>query len=782
MLELLLSKQFAEIALLLLGVLGVIGMLRIHAATSQMAALIREFSQWQPSASDENSFLQYKGSVQNFCMRTGNRICGMWLAFLDEVKIHPHGSTAMATCTGDALEKLRENLLFAYGTSNRVARNTGSILAGMGLSCGLGILCAAALKAAPYFSSASAAGKGQLGDQGLAVLIAGGGLALLTASFSLLSSVAANAFERSQLTRAEREVDRLIAIMRMQIPINVRENAGERTSAAAQHTVQLSDHSVGVVANAVAAGFQHFASAESERRALSQEDSANLKKIQSSLQEYIANTALSASTANAVNEIKASSEQSKELRNTVTAALSQFVDLGTAQSKFWESVLLELRSNTESTLSLGKALTHVSQTSQVGQTAQVGQAQQAMTTNSTDLNIPQDLISVISEIKECVGVVTKKIDKLDKGIAQDVDDLLAQAKKSQSILVQTLTERLDSPVAHPVHRAPEPEPVLDKNEFNLGSESKSEIELAALEPKAKSKIKRIRVQPIGRSSSRKKVTEEDVLNIKNLMTETRKGLSRAVERAQESTGADNELTEFCNDAAAAINKLIQLIIEQTEARMSRYGNAYEPLAESNTFVCEILSQALIDIGDFRRQGAPAAEQASRNLLHDLVGRIGNLEEFLPISHQANRLRRPNVNKMEIAWNRAQKAAARHKSWLTPSKSALKQKSRENKIEHFRKLAEDLKSRIAQLQQAIETSVIDQVSHWPSVLDQARQVRESTRLIATTGSRWARASASKNPNIHGGIAQIIQAVEVTEELLLVAAAEKDPTDNSTAAPR
>jgi hypothetical protein len=767
MLEMLLSKQFAEIALLLLGVLGAMGMQQIYAATSKMAALAREFSQWQPSASDENSFFQYKGSVQNFCMRSGNRICSMWLAFLDEVKLQPHGGGAIATCTGDALEKLRENLLFAYGTSNRVARNTGSIVAGIGLSCGLGILCAAALKAAPFFASASGAAKGQLGDQGLSVLIAGGGLALLTASVSLLSSVVANAFERSQLARAEREVDRLIAIMRMQLGINV----DERNPASIQQTVELSDHSVGIVANAVSAGFQHLASADSDRHALRNEDSTNLKKIQSSLEEYIANSARS---ANATTEIKASCEESKELRKTVTAALSQFVDLGTAQSKFWESVLLELRSNTESTLSLGKAITDISQVSQPGQPPE------ATTVDSNELNLAQDLISVISEIKESVNVVTRKIDKLDQGIAQDVDDLLAQAKKSQSILVQTLTERFDSPSAHSAQPAREAEPAHEHNESTGGAELESP--LPVLEPKAKTRIKRIRVRPITRSASRKKVTEEEVLNLKNLMTETRKGLSRAVERAQESTGADNELTDFCNDTAAAINKLIQLIIEQTEARMNRYGNAYEPLAESNTFVCEILSQALVDIGDFRRQGAPAAEQASRDLLHDLVVRIGNLEEFLPISHQANRLRRPNVNKMEISWNRAQKAAARHKSWLTPSKSALKHKSRENKIEHFRKLSEDLTARIAQLQQVIETSVIDQVSHWPSVLDQARQVRESTRQIATTGSRWARASASKNPNNHGGIAQIIQAVEVTEELLLITSADKDTTENNTAAPR
>jgi hypothetical protein len=86
------------------------------------------------------------------------------------------------------------------------------------------------------------------------------------------------------------------------------------------------------------------------------------------------------------------------------------------------------------------------------------------------------------------------------------------------------------------------------------------------------------------------------------------------------------------------------------------------------------------------------------------------------------------------------------------------------------------------EQIIEASIIDQVSHWPSVLDQARQVRESTRQIATTGARWARASTSNNPNTHGGITQVIQAVEVTEELLLITAVDKDTAENSTAAPR
>lgn len=754
MLELLLSKQFAEIALLLLSAMGIVGILRTSSATSKMVGLVREFSRWQTSAADENSFLQYKASVQSFCLRSGSRLCSMWLAFLDEVNLQAQGNSLVATCSGESLEKLRENLLFAYGTSCRVARHTGTILAGMGLSSGLGILCAAALKAAPYFASTSTSPRSNLSDQGLSVLIAGGGLGLLTASVSLLASVAATAFDRSQLARAEAAVDRLIAILRMQFVIRI----GDSRANHLQPTVALSEESTGFVARAVAAGFEKLVSSEAEWRELGKEDSANLKAIKASLEEYIS------SSMRSVDALKASHNESSALRDTVTAALGQIVDLGSAQAKFWESLLLELRSNRESTLSLEKALNETSRTPQT---------QASGKTITEKFSEPALAENLLSEIKQGFVSVSRKLDKIDRGIAQDVDDLLAQARKSQSILVQTLSERQE----HSLPMAVATEATRKALEPEKNPSAKPEEK-----PKLHLKAQKISLRRSTRPASRKKVTAEEVINLKSLMAETRKSLLRALERAQDSTATEREVTRFCDDAGVAINKLIELIIEQTDARMNRYGNAYEPLAESNTFVCEILSKALLDLGDFRRQGAPEATGASRDSIQDLANRILNLEEFLPLSHQTNRLRRTHVNKLEIAWNRAQKAAARHKSWIAPPKSTLNQKSRVNKMEHFRTLAKDLQGKIVQLQEIVETTVLDQVAQWPSVLDQARQVRESTRHIATTGARWARTAASNKPNTHGGLGQIIQAVEGTEEILLSAEMNKEPVQGSTSAPR
>jgi hypothetical protein len=208
MLEFILGTSFTAVYLVVIIAIVVFGVLRLRSGYQLFAAMVAEFRRFAPEEHSSESFAEYKRSVFEFASRSSVKTCLMWSSFLDEVHMATGTSGKAAETSADAVDKLRDNLLFSYSTSHKSSRINTAVISGVGFIGTLLAIAAGTLAAEPLLN-----GSGQV-EQALSVLLSGGGLAFLSAAMGILGAVLFGAFERNQMESVEACVDDLISYLR----------------------------------------------------------------------------------------------------------------------------------------------------------------------------------------------------------------------------------------------------------------------------------------------------------------------------------------------------------------------------------------------------------------------------------------------------------------------------------------------------------------------------------------------------------------------------------------
>jgi hypothetical protein len=705
MLSLLLSAEFtmgfvALVALMLVG-----AMQRLGNAHKIFVGLLREFARWDTVHLTPDSLNHYRHNVLQVSSRQASVACSMWARFLESVELFFDGTSWRVSTDADTLARLREDLLASHESSLKVTRLHGSWLAGTGFAGMLLVAFAATLASRDALLSE---GSRNAPEAGLAILVSSGGLALICALSGIVASMLFRAFERLQMGRAEQLVDRLVSELRLRIDIRaphqqlvaVAQNIESYARHLSGHATQWSER----LANLTQPPVLPETPPPAYVAAWQQSSSSAARSAADHISESIVR-----SCEQVVHAVRHSADATLDDRQGLRSVLDQLIDLGASNTRVWESTLLQLRAQSSSLEQQTAILNSVAQWTEA--TAQRPEPV---------LHVPPVVPTDIQPIVHALEDVRAAIEDLDQGLEEDVDDLLSEAKETR-IAVHDLILGHVSTNLHALH-----ETTAKTTPMHMTMP----VPTPADHPKPKRDVGKkhaVKNAHTKAKSPKKTRPEPEDFNFGIIvadMAASRRHVMSLLAPAQESK--EGGMSPLLQTIAAALARIKSCLQSQNEARLARYGKAYEPLAQSNTLACAIVSEtsqevetimdttAMVPMEPFT--GTPSQTGA------DLVSRLERLETLgASINWQTLNLSSIQRRRFFELWHEAQAELAN--LVRTP------QRNWANSNDPASEMVSELAKHVKDLETLVQNDILDQLTRWPDVLDQARKCHQASLVLA-----------------------------------------------------
>lgn len=874
MLEFILGAEFTFLYLVVIAAIVVFGVLRLRGGFQLFAAMVAEFRRFAPEEHSSDSFAEYKRSVFEFASRSSVKTCGMWSSFLDEVHMASGAQGAVAETSAEAVDRLRDNLLFAYSTSHKASRINTAVISGVGFIGTLIAICAGTLAAEPFLQ-----GSGQF-EQALSALLSGGGLAFLSAAVGILGAVLFGAFERSQLESVEQRIDDLISYLRQRIVFRTEksylseiQNHLVHSSERVHRIVQeIGDRVVELKDNQMSAS-----AIEDSSRELSRDLTQAMEAVSGRIVDAISSTHAEAqrlreeqslaardlSGAVAVLTTTAQEQSAKEevWWEQALGALQRQVDWSERQHASLERMEQQLsasasredkmiatleaitRGISELDESLEEDVDHLVEQNRETQMALMhylndtlevhlsGILEQLRKSGDEDLKQNETLRNTFELAVENVrAAVERQTDTekeylthikaaLDTGletVKAAIDASTADRRETNNLLIQLLEESNQTRYMEMDEtRRREEERRQRESERDARNESYWKKQIALHEEDAENGRRILEEQQRAQAEERDRA-ERDERAYREKLAQLREGrvpvdfgdapdadsgerdahaddlarkalvapldlsaLRAAIARSREAVeGAarnfqivgeqSDYLTKSCHNIIREMNRMNDDLLDQTESRLNRYGKAYQPLAESNLLICELLTRAIKDVGGIKR-AVDFDHSKLVELIKEPAVRISELESSLSDRERSGLLTAAQVAELEGWWAQT-KSTNVIEAFGNQIKSDTAASARVyiQAQEH----AGELKKMVDHLKNLIEIGILDQVTNWPAVLDQARVVRDSSRRLAGLEKKLARTQQRSDEDFVKALGDISQALDRSETLLLNAEAREE----------
>ncbi len=885
MLDFILSTEFIGVYLAFIVGVTLFGIVKLRAGSRLFEAMVSEFARWSPLEQSAESFESYKASVFEFARQSSLKTCGMWSSFLEEVRFAADADgRSSPECSSESIDKLRDNLLFSYATSHRVSRLNPSVISGIGFIGTLLSICAGTLAAEPFLS-----GEGQF-EQALSALLAGGGLAFLSAVVGILGSLSFSLFERSQMEQAEGLVDGLLSRLRQQIGFKtekhylseIRDQMVVSSTSVRQIVQDIGDRVVELKQNQLSAGV-----VEDTSRELARELTASFEQMSGRLVDVIADT----------------HERAQEQREQQTAAFQAVAD---GQASLVESQKEQTAAITSHTEGFSKHFEDMA--GWQAQTLEALRVQIDWSEKQHDvLERVEGELQLSSgrdeRILHTLEEISRGIENLDEAFEEDTDHLIEQTRETQTALMHYLNDTLEmqlsgitdllktsqehaeSTAAQQSTHAAQTEAVIEGLRSAVESQTESEREYldgirnaldsgiqtlkGAIESSSEDRNQNVarlsekleeanrsrledrkelrkreeerRQRELERDSrdrqywerqlqlheeeteierrilaeqensrlAEEKRAEKEALAYKEKFNMLRNGgvepdlgdenpgelehgesgvsgwsqaaprsradLGRvltavrqsrdAIQSALKNFGIVNDQSDYlvktCQNVSREMNKMNEDLLDQTEVRLNRYGKAYQPLAESNLMICELLTRSIKDASGVRR-----AVEVDYGRLHELLrqpaDRISSLLQKIESLEESNSLSKTQSDELERWWSNG-RAVAAIDSYVKQLKGDMSSSARLHL--QAQETACELQKRVDTLKQLVEINVLDQVTNWPSVLDEARSAREASRKLAALQKKLSTTAKRSDDHFVEAIDGISRALDQSETLLM-----------------
>lgn len=863
MLEFILGTEFTALYLVVIVATVLYGVLRVRSGLQLFAALIAEFQRFIPEEHSKESFSEYKRSVFEFASHSSVKTCGMWSSFLDEIHLSVDEQGAVAETPAEAVDRLRDNLLFAYSTSHKASRVNATVISGVGFIGTLIAICAGTLAAEPFLQ-----GSGQF-EQALSALLSGGGMAFLSAAVGILGAVIFGAFERSQLESVEQRIDDLISYLRQHIVFRTGKSylseiqsqlvhSSERVHRIVQEigdrVVELKDNQLSASAlEDCSRGLSHGLTQAMEAvsgRIVDAISSTHTEAQRHREEQSLAARDLAGSVALLTAETREQFDKEEAWRGQALGVMQQQVDwsqrqhasLEKMEQQFSESASREdkmiatleaiKQGISELDESLEEDVDHLVEQNRETQTALMhylndtlevhltGILEQLRQNGEQDDEKNQTLRNTIENVVENVraavehqtesdsAYLTHIKDALDSGletVKAAIDASTADRRETNNLLIQLLEEsnqtrymEMDETRRREEERRQreferdarhdsfwQKQIALHEEETATGRRILEEQQRAHAEERDRTErderayreklaLLREGLVPVdfGDSSDDEGVGSDtaastalvaplDLSSLREAIARSREAVEGAARNFEIVGEQSDYLIKTCHSIIREMNVMNDDLLDQTESRLNRYGKAYQPLAESNLLICELLTRAIKDVGGVKR-AVDFDHSKLVGLIKEPAMRLSELEGSLSDREETGMLTASQVSELESWWTQTDSANV-----IEDFGNRIKSDTATSARVHIQAQEHvgELKKMVAHLKHLIEIGILDQVTNWPAVLDQARVVRDSSRRFAALEKKLARIQQRSDEDFVKALGDISQSLDRSETLLL-----------------
>lgn len=458
-----------------------LAMMRISSGTRHFIALVHEFANLDPQSHSPESLRDYRVQVLQAASPKSALACGSWANFLSSVDFVQHGARPLAITDTDSVHRLRDDLITAYASTYKVTRLHSSLLSGSGFAGMLLIAFASALTSRSYLLS----GRESALSNALALLISAAGLAFICAMTGIVCSMIFKMFERSQAAYAERFIDALVTDLRLRFAIRTAHDQVSNLS-------QQIDHYAGQLSALTSSLGEHLGAAGKPSELATDIIKTLEKSAREAAQELASHvsSAIQAQSDNMMASLTLSQSNTEAQSRSLGEVLEQVVDLGTSQTRVWETALRELQDQTSAIKEQSSNLMRLEKTTDsMSQLAsQIAQQRTTLTGGPT-----MDLAPVVDALVE----VRSAIEELDHGLEEDVDDLLASAKMTRSamhhLIHDEIAPQLDTVTKHLEKRHEWPPSTKESHQPDV---HRIELDVAALEAAVARGLTRVQHRPV----------------------------------------------------------------------------------------------------------------------------------------------------------------------------------------------------------------------------------------------------------------------------------------------